>query len=44
MCGRGSHNKLTDSGAGRERIVLTEHRYMLEDVRIGLSVLATVGP
>ena len=43
MYGRGSHDKLTDSGDWREKIVLTEHRYMLEDVRIGLSFLASVG-
>ena len=42
MYGRGSHDKLTDSGDWRERIMLTEHRYMLEDVRIGLSFLASV--
>ena len=29
----------TDSGDWREKIVLTEHRYMLEDVRCGLSLL-----
>jgi opine dehydrogenase len=43
MYGRGSHDKLTDSGDWRERIVLTEHRYMREDVGIGLSFLASVG-
>lgn len=43
MYGRGSHDKLTDSGDWREHIVLTEHRYMLEDVRIGLSFLVSVG-
>jgi opine dehydrogenase len=43
MYGRGSHDKLTDSGDWRERIVLTEHRYMREDVAIGLSFLASVG-
>ena len=43
MYGRGSHDKLTESGDWREKIVLTEHRYMLEDVRIGLSLLASVG-
>jgi opine dehydrogenase len=43
MYGRGSHDKLTDSGDWRERIVLTEHRYMLEDVRIGLSFLVSAG-
>jgi opine dehydrogenase len=37
MYGRGSHDKLTDSGDWREHIVLTEHRYMREDTRIGLS-------
>lgn len=43
MYGRGSHDTLTDSGDWREHIVLTEHRYMLEDVRIGLSFLISVG-
>jgi opine dehydrogenase len=43
MYGRGSHDRLTDSGDWRERIVLTEHRYMLEDTRIGLSFLISIG-
>ncbi|WP_341908973.1 NAD/NADP octopine/nopaline dehydrogenase family protein [Ferrovibrio terrae] len=43
MYGRGSHDKLTDSGDWREHLVLTEHRYMLEDTRIGLSFLASAG-
>jgi opine dehydrogenase len=43
MYGRGSHDKLTDSGDWREHIVLTQHRYMLEDVRIGLSFLISCG-
>jgi opine dehydrogenase len=43
MYGRGSHDKLTDSGDWREHIVLREHRYMMEDVRIGLSFLISVG-
>jgi opine dehydrogenase len=43
MYGRGSHDKLTDSGDWREHIVLTRHRYMLEDVRIGLSFLVSCG-
>ena len=43
MYGRGSHDKLTDSGDWREKIVLTEHRYMREDVALGLSFLASVG-
>ena len=42
MYGRGSHDKLTQSGDWREKIVLTEHRYMLEDVGIGLAWLACV--
>lgn len=43
MYGRGSHDDLTDSGDWREKIVLTEHRYMLEDLRCGLSLLVSVG-
>ena len=43
MYGRGSHDKLTDSGDWREHIVLTQHRYMLEDVRVGLSFLVSCG-
>src|SRR5262249_1447030 len=43
MYGRGSHDKLTESGDWRERIVLTEHRYMREDTHMGLSFLASVG-
>ena len=35
--------RLTDSGDWREKIVLTAHRYMLEDVRTGLSFLISVG-
>jgi opine dehydrogenase len=42
MYGRGSHDRLTDSGDWRERIVLTEHRYMREDLRMGLSLLISV--
>lgn len=41
MYGRGSHEKLTDSGDWREHIVLKEHRYMLEDTRLGLALLAS---
>jgi opine dehydrogenase len=41
MYGRGSHDRLTDSGDWRERIVLTEHRYMREDLRVGLSFLVS---
>ena len=42
MYGRGSHDRLTDSGDWREHIVLTEHRYMREDTRIGLSFMLSV--
>ena len=42
MYGRGSHDRLTDSGDWRERIVLTEHRYMREDLRLGLSFIVSV--
>jgi opine dehydrogenase len=42
MYGRGSHERLTDSGDWRERIVLAEHRYMREDLRLGLSFLVSV--
>ncbi len=42
MYGRGSHERLTDSGDWREHLVLTEHRYMLEDLRIGLSFFGSV--
>jgi opine dehydrogenase len=41
MYGRGSHDRLTDSGDWRERIVLAEHRYMREDLRLGLSFLTS---
>jgi opine dehydrogenase len=41
MYGRGSHDRLTDSGDWRERIVLAEHRYMREDLRLGLSLLVS---
>jgi opine dehydrogenase len=41
MYGRGSHERLTASGDWRERIVLTEHRYMREDLRLGLSLLVS---
>ena len=42
MYGNSSHEKLTDSGDWREHIVLTEHRYMLEDTATGLSFLTSV--
>ncbi len=42
MYGRGSHDRLTDSGDWREQLILTEHRYMREDLRLGLSFLVSV--
>ncbi|MGJ5176262.1 NAD/NADP octopine/nopaline dehydrogenase family protein [Bradyrhizobium oligotrophicum] len=42
MYGRGSHDRLTDSGDWREQLVLTQHRYMREDLRLGLSFLISV--
>jgi len=43
MYGRGAHERLTDSGDWREHIVLTEHRYMVEDTAIGLSLMVSLG-
>lgn len=43
MYGRGAHEKLTDSGDWREDIDLTKHRYMLEDLRLGLSFFSSIG-
>jgi opine dehydrogenase len=42
MYGRGSHDRLTDSGDWCEQLVLTKHRYMREDLRLGLSFLVSV--
>ncbi len=41
MYGRGSHDDLTQSGDWREKIDLISHRYMVEDVRLGLSLLVS---
>lgn len=43
MYGRGAHGKLTDSGDWREKIDLHAHRYMMEDTRLGLSFIISVG-
>jgi opine dehydrogenase len=43
MYGRAAHEKLTDSGDWREHIDLKSHRYMLEDTRLGLSLIVSVG-
>ena len=37
-----AHDKLTDSGDWREKIVLKDHRYMREDVEYGLALLCSV--
>jgi len=42
MYGRRVHKKLTDSKDWHEHIVLTEHRYMREDVEHGLAFLVSV--
>ena len=42
MYGNLAHDKLTDSGDWRERLILTEHRYMREDVEKGLAFLVSV--
>lgn len=42
MYGRAAHERLTDSGDWREHIELVSHRYMLEDVAIGLSFFCSV--
>ena len=42
MYGNAAHDKLTDSGDWREHLVLTEHRYMREDVETGLAFLVSV--
>jgi opine dehydrogenase len=42
MYGNLAHEKLTDSGDWREKIELTRHRYMTEDVRLGLAFLVSL--
>jgi opine dehydrogenase len=42
MYGNMAHDKLVDSGDWREHLVLTEHRYMREDVAVGLAFLVSV--
>jgi opine dehydrogenase len=43
MYGNAAHEKLTDSGDWREKIDLKTHRYMMEDTRLGLSLLVSAG-
>jgi opine dehydrogenase len=42
MYGRRAHARLTDSGDWKERIDLAAHRYMREDVVLGLAFLVSV--
>jgi opine dehydrogenase len=42
MYGDASHNRLVESGDWREKIDLTAHRYMTEDVHYGLAFLVSV--
>ena len=42
MYGRAAHERLTDSGDWREKIDLRNHRYMREDVVLGLGLLVSV--
>ncbi|WP_202507742.1 MULTISPECIES: NAD/NADP-dependent octopine/nopaline dehydrogenase family protein [Amycolatopsis] len=43
MYGRSAQEKVTDSGDWREKIDLHQHRYMVEDTRLGLSLLVSAG-
>lgn len=43
MYGNAAHEKLTDSGDWREKIDLHTHRYMREDVEVGLALLTSIG-
>ena len=43
MYGRKAHSQLVDSGEWREDLNLREHRYMREDVALGLAFLASAG-
>lgn len=42
MYGNLAHDKLVDSGDWREQLILQEHRYMREDVQIGLALLVSI--
>jgi opine dehydrogenase len=42
MYGRAAHERLTSSGDWREKIDMRSHRYMREDVQLGLSFLVSV--
>jgi len=43
MYGNLAHEKLVDSGDWREQLILDEHRYMREDVAIGLALMVSIG-
>ena len=43
MYGNAAHERLTNSGDWREQIDLTNHRYMQEDVALGLALLVSIG-
>ena len=43
MYGYSAHEKLIDSGDWREDIDLQNHRYMVEDVVLGVSFIVSVG-
>jgi opine dehydrogenase len=43
MYGRAAHERLLDSGDWHEHLDLASHRYMLEDVGMGLAFLVSVG-
>ena len=43
MYGNAGHERLVDSGDWREDLELTSHRYMLEDIAVGLAFLVSVG-
>ncbi len=42
MYGNLAHDKLVDSGDWREQLILQKHRYMREDVQIGLALLVSI--
>jgi opine dehydrogenase len=43
MYGNAAHERLTESGDWREKIDLKTHRYMMEDTRLGLSLIVSLG-
>ncbi len=43
MYGDSAHQRLVDSDGWREPVELTEHRYLQEDTRLGLSLLVSLG-